>query len=103
MNYFPKYQYSVFISNGQDEQIVIRADNFKEFKTLKRNVDVILKKRGVGCQDKSHCSANEEPAICPIHNVVMKPRKGKYGLFYSHSKRLSDGSWAYCSGKGWGK
>ena len=42
---YPKYQYSVFLKNGRDEQVVIRADDFEEFKKLKVDIDMILEKR----------------------------------------------------------
>lgn len=41
---YPKYQYSVFLKNGRDEQVVIRANDFKEFLELKANVNKILEK-----------------------------------------------------------
>jgi hypothetical protein len=42
---YPKYQYSVFMKNGRDEQLVIRADTFEELMELKKNIDLILAKR----------------------------------------------------------
>lgn len=41
---FPKYQYSVFLKNGRDEQIVIRANTFEELLEAKKNVNKILEK-----------------------------------------------------------
>lgn len=41
---FPKYQYSVFLKNGRDEQIVIRANDLDEFLKAKENVNKILEK-----------------------------------------------------------
>jgi len=44
MNNYPKYQYSIFLKNGRDEQIVIRAESFTELKEAKKNVNLILDK-----------------------------------------------------------
>lgn len=33
--------------------------------------------------------------LCPVHNVPMTGKDGKYGFFYSH--KLDDGTW--CNGK----
>lgn len=40
---------------------------------------------------------------CDLHNVEMTERKGKFGTFYSHGKKLPDGSFDYCNGKGFKK
>lgn len=45
-----------------------------------------------------------EPATkqCEVHNKPMKRRTGNSGqAFYSHARKLPDGSWDYCSGGGW--
>jgi hypothetical protein len=45
--------------------------------------------------------ANEDTEPCEVHDVAMKARNGANGTFYSHARRLEDGSWDYCSGRGW--
>lgn len=35
---YPKIQWSIFIKNGKDQQIVVRADTVEEFKTLRTQV-----------------------------------------------------------------
>ena len=40
--YYPKFQYSVFRDGSRDEQLVVRADDFEEFKNLKKQLDLIL-------------------------------------------------------------
>ena len=35
MNYYPKLQWSKFLDNDRNEQVVIRTDDLKEFKELK--------------------------------------------------------------------
>lgn len=42
---YPKYQYSIFLKNGRDEQLVIRADSFDELIEAKKDIDLILGKR----------------------------------------------------------
>lgn len=39
-------------------------------------------------------------SICPIHKVKMKQMKGRWGIFYSHGRKLQDGSWDNCNSKG---
>jgi len=43
----------------------------------------------------------EEGPICPIHNIAMKKRQGKQGVFFSHSRHTPQGKWEYCSGSGY--
>jgi hypothetical protein len=40
------------------------------------------------------------PSICPVHNIKMEPKEGKYGKFYSHAQKVGD-KLQFCSGKGW--
>ncbi len=42
---YPKFQYSVFLKNGRDEQLVIRADDFEELAEAKKDIDKIMGKR----------------------------------------------------------
>lgn len=41
---FPKYQYSVFLKNGRDEQLVIRSNSFEDLMEQKKNINKILEK-----------------------------------------------------------
>lgn len=41
---YPKYQYSVFTNDPKNGQLVIRADDFDELLTAKRDIDKILNK-----------------------------------------------------------
>lgn len=38
--------------------------------------------------------------LCEQHNVEMKARNGKYGLFHSHAQQDPAGNWEYCNGQG---
>lgn len=40
-NQFPKYQYSVFMKNGRDQQIVVRSNDKAEFMTLIKDIQGI--------------------------------------------------------------
>ena len=106
-----KFQWSSAKSSGQI--LVIRGDNWTEFKA-----DVEIGKIWLNNEDKqepeeevrtvSSLDKKEEfvdhtkgSEFCEIHEITMKLRKGKDGAeFYSHSQQLSDGSWDYCSGRG---
>ena len=39
--YYPKFQFSLFHGDNREEQLVIRADNFEEFKILKQKLDLM--------------------------------------------------------------
>jgi hypothetical protein len=40
--------------------------------------------------------------MCPLHGVKMFLKEGKYGEFYSHGRKLEDGTWDNCvNGKGY--
>ena len=89
---YPAYQYSVFLKNGRDEQIVIRADDFIEFMELKKNVDIILEKRATATPATSEPIKSNIPT-CPYHNKPMTLREGKFGKFWSCSTKLADDTW----------
>ena len=40
--HYPKFQFSLFRGDNREEQLVIRADNFEEFKILKQKLDLML-------------------------------------------------------------
>lgn len=40
---FPKYQYSVFLGENRDEQLVVRASTFDELLAGKRNIQLAMK------------------------------------------------------------
>lgn len=107
---YPKYQYSVFIKNGRDQQIVVRADTIDEFTKEIKEIDLVL------ALDKVDSSKNvvvSQPIIqpetqvlpqteeqgsivapmCKVHNKPMTLREGKFGKFWSCSTKLADGTW----------
>ena len=45
MKQFPLYQYSVFLDETRNEQIVIRTDTWEEFVEAKKEINQILVKR----------------------------------------------------------
>ncbi len=79
---YPKYQYSVFMKNGRDEQLVIRANTFEELIELKKNIDVILEKhapaQGLVCKT---CGAPAEE-----RSGTSKAGKPWHGIFCSKTK-----------------
>ena len=76
---FPMYQYSVFLNDGRDEQLVVRAATFAELLEGKRNLNKILNK--VNNNDSVQETENQE--VCSHTNyktlVVKKdsPNKGR--------------------------
>ncbi len=75
-NHYPRYQYSIFLKNGKDEQMVIRADSFEELVESKKNIDKILEKREPAQSSSQKCS------MC---GKDMVKRDGKYGAFWGCS------------------
>ena len=41
---YPRFQYSIFLKNGRDEQLVIRTETFEDLIEAKRDIDKILDK-----------------------------------------------------------
>lgn len=109
MEGFPKYQYSVFLKNGRDQQLVIRANTFEELVEAKKNVDKILEvsEKNTETLAKEFVANTPEVApsehFCALHSKEMKirsnPRDPKL-TWYDH--RQKDGEqWQQCSGNGW--
>ena len=85
----------------------------KKLKQLIEKYDIVidyLKKAGfeqIGAdvspslQNAPQSTTVGQASFCELHKIEMKERQGKYGKFYSHAKEL-DGTWVYCTGKGWG-
>lgn len=57
---YPKYQYSVFLG-GREEQLVIRADSWEEFLTLKKNADSIIEKKQVKPESPQRSLMDDDP------------------------------------------
>jgi len=90
-NGYPKYQYSIFLKDGKDEQIVIRADDFDELIEAKKDIDKILEKRQ---KDESVKDPDPEwiqetragKPLCPECKEGMVKREGAKGEFWGCSK-----------------
>ncbi len=96
MEAFPKLQFSKFI--GQD-QVVVRSDDKTEFLDLVTFIEDFVKKQPIIQQTVQKPVAGQQVSksdtkMCPIHDVEMKGREGKFGRFYSHN---INGTW--CNGK----
>lgn len=79
---YPKYQYSVFLKGSRDEQIVIRADDWEEFKALKTNVDAIVDKHKEEALEsrseaQKHCPNCGEPMEIITGTTKTGKNKGK--------------------------
>lgn len=90
-----RYQYSKFLGDNRDEQIVIRCDNFDEFTEAKKNIEsLFLKKEEIKSQPVIHAEAerpiapNKESIPIPIEEfektcykcgakMVINPKTGK--------------------------
>lgn len=57
---YPKFQYSVFLKNGRDQQIVIRTETFDELLEAKRQVNTILEK----VESETQTTAKTKPCEC---------------------------------------
>lgn len=102
---YPKYQYSIFLKNGKDSQMVVRADDFEEFKGLIKNIQSLIdSNRQEHAEEVPVRDVNETKAegFCSKHNKEMKQYTNEKGSWYSHAQpdKRSQGKWEYCSGKG---
>jgi len=75
---YSKFQYSVFLRNGREEQMVIRADDWDDFLEAKKKIDLVLKKRKKeevqAVSTPQTPQAPQEPAKsrwCSVHEAVM--------------------------------
>ncbi len=99
-NTYPKFQYSYFIGGNKDEQLVIRADTFEEFKQAKTDVDKIITKREESNKQTQAAPVQPDENICPTHNVAYQEKEGKFGKFWSHTiGKDAQGKFIYCNKK----
>lgn len=103
MSDFPKFQYSYFIANGA--QLVVRTDDYSEFLSEVKRVqeDFIPTTSQSSPKNASTAIPGASNATqCPIHHKDMKQKVSKAGKPYTaHWKKLPDGSFDICFGKGW--
>ena len=103
LSQYPKYQYSFFMNGRDSAQIVVRGDNFEDFVLDIEKVKTQFTQLTPLKEEKplvAHPAASNDPAMCLMHNVVMKERINKEtnSKFHSHYiGKYPDGSW--CSGK----
>lgn len=83
---YPKYQYSVFLKNGKDAQVVVRADEFEEFKKLVEDISSEFAHRYDNRADAvpTKPSAQEDCPIC--HNSVWINEGEKNGKPWKNKK-----------------
>jgi len=102
-----KYQKSWTIGN---EMLVVRADNWEDFKEAKENMETMVPKTKAFPDDAGRMATDKteiNPSIpeCPVHNIPMRWKSGgiskttgkPYQGFYSCPERNEDGS--YCRAK----
>lgn len=96
---YPKYQYSIFLKNGKDSQLVVREDDFTRFTKAILEIQQLVESNKQENVPAQAMSLNN----CPVHKVEMKPKinKADGSTFYSHARQRADGNgWEYCNGKG---
>lgn len=81
---YPTYQYSEFLGDKQQKQIVIRHDDWGEFKLAKANIDKIL--------ERQHAK-EEDGAPTTICSTCGQPGQFKKGI----SKKGKPYSAIFCS------
>jgi len=85
-NGFPKFQYSVFVGPGRNEQYVVRGNDFEEVQK-----DIAKVKGAIGEQVEDIA----ENVVCPIHKVALRHFVKDGEEWWSH--QLPDGGW--CNGR----
>lgn len=103
MNYYPKFQYSAFLGD-REEQLVIRADSWEEFTDLKKKANLIIeKKKSSAPVQQPQLPGPGEAPICQQHNAPMTWREGvskktgKPYAFWACATKNPDGS--FCNYK----
>jgi len=92
--YFPKWQISKFENGNKNLQSVFRTNDEEEYKKVKAEwlTEVEVKK---DFPDKPMTQGAPDTKMCPIHNVKMYLKDGKFGPYYSHGNKET----GYCNGK----
>ena len=124
---YPKYQWSYFLDNQRNSQIVVRANDTTEMengivkaleliekiKTTTGVVEAVVKPSPQPATAQPQVQPQpQQPgglkATCSVHNdasgspVVMKSRTSKTGNeYWAHNRKLPNGQWDICFGKGW--
>ena len=96
-----KFQWSAFVDETRQEQVVVRCDDWAEFLEA---ID-LMKTLLPAASDGSIASPapDSEPEIppdqCPIHNKQMKERTGKNGQRWFDHRWKEGEVWYVCNGK----
>ncbi len=62
---FPKFQYSLFLDDKRDEQIVIRCDTWEEFIDAKKDIDkIVVKRKSEPVTNQNHSELQEDLGEC---------------------------------------
>lgn len=95
--HYPLYQYSVFLSDDRNEQIVIRTDTWQEFLDAKTEVNKILEKR------QKENAFSTPPTTSP--NAPQQEKQQELGTCTNCGavNKLSRQGKAYCSELCWKK
>ncbi len=80
---YPAFQYSVFLKGSKDEQLVIRAENWEEFKEYKKKANAIIEKVQPQGEPEPPAEPRPEPkkeANCNKcgAEMVLNPKTGKW-------------------------
>ena len=85
-------------TDGIDYQFTTRAWTLQEL--MKNIADLKAKVANGHKAEKQGEVTTTVSATCPIHNVQMDEKQGKYGAFWSHSLgKNTDGTTKWCNGK----
>lgn len=89
---YPKYQYSVFLKNGKDAQVVVRSDEFNDFKQLIAEIDQEFSHRYDNRVDSPVAATKPTTQEdCPIcHNSVWINEGVKNGKPWKNKKCTKD-------------
>ena len=94
---FPKFQYSIFLKNGRDEQLVIRADTFEELMEAKKDINKILEKveekadvpEGWFKENKKSCSVDHSTLTV----LEVKKEGINKGRHFTSCKQCNEFKW----------
>lgn len=83
---YPRFQFSIFRGENREEQLVIRADNFEEFKVIKQKLDLLLAHKPLSngeTQEQTNGSGNCDKCGggAEFREGVSKKGKAYKGIF----------------------
>ena len=76
MENYPRFQYSVFLGDSREEQLVVRAEDFEEFSELKAKIAPLLEKPPVRKAANGNSVVKAANFNCEVCGSAAEYREG---------------------------